>query len=110
MNIVVEARHMEVTDAMRQYVQSKVAKLPRFYDNIQSIEAILDIEAEQPVVEMVVTARRKSTFVARHRDQDMYACVDQCLDKITQQIRRHKDRVRDHKAPSRNNVPQSPDQ
>jgi len=105
-NIVVEARHMEVTDAMRQYVESKVAKLPKFYDSIQSIEAILDIEAEQPVVEVVVTARRKSTFVARHRAPDMYACVDQCLDKITQQIRRHKDRVRDRKAPARNHAPQ----
>ena len=97
MKIVVEARHMNLTEAMRDYVESKVAKLPKFYDSILSIEAILDVKAEQPLVEIVVTARQKHTFVAKHRGPDMYAVVDQCVDKITQQIRRHKDRVRGHR-------------
>jgi len=93
-NIVVKARHMDVTDALRQYAESKVSKLPRFYDNIQSVEVTLDMEANRPTVEMVVTARRRNTFVATHRHEDMYACVDQCFDKISEQIRRHKDKVR----------------
>ena len=38
MNVVVKARHMDVTDAMRQYVESKAGKLPRFYDGILSID------------------------------------------------------------------------
>lgn len=99
MKITVEARHMDVTGAMRDYVESKVAKLPRYYDSIQSIETVLDLEADQAVVEMVVTARRKSVFVATHREEDMYASVDQCLRKMTEQLRRHKDRVRDHQGP-----------
>ena len=96
MNLIVKARHMDVTDAMRQYVESKAAKLPRYYDNIQSVEATLDIEADQAVVEIVVTATRKATFVATHREENLYASVDQCLRKITEQLRRHKDRVRAH--------------
>lgn len=95
MNITVKTRHMEVSEAMRDYVESKVAKLPRYYDNIQSIEAVLDMEADQAVVEIVVAASRKATFVATHREEDMYASVDQCLRKITEQLRRHKDKVRD---------------
>ena len=98
MNVTVEARHMEVTDAMRDYVQSKIAKLPRYYDSIQSVEAVLDREADHTVVEIVVTARRKATFVATHRDPDMYAGIDQCLHKISEQLRRHKDKVRDRQA------------
>lgn len=94
MNIVVKARHMNVTEAMREYVESKLNKLPHFYDAIHLIEATLDIEAEQAAVEIVVTAGRKHTFVARHRQEDMYACVDECLQKMTQQIRRHKDKLR----------------
>ena len=101
MNIVVNARHMEVTDAMKKYVEEKTSKLPRFYDNIQSIETIIDIEADQPVVEIVVTAKRKNTFVATQRNNDMYACVDQCLHKIAGQLRRHKDKVRDRQGPPR---------
>jgi putative sigma-54 modulation protein len=98
-NIVVESRHMEATDSIRQYVQSKTARLERFYDRLQSIEVVLDLDADQSVVEMVATANKKHTFVAQHRGSDMYACVDQCLDKIQQQVRRHKDRVRDRKGP-----------
>jgi putative sigma-54 modulation protein len=94
-NLVVKTRHMEVSEAMRHYVESKAARLPRYYDNIQSIEVVLDMEADQAVVEIVVTASRKATFVATHRQGDMYASVDQCLRKITEQLRRHKDKVRD---------------
>jgi putative sigma-54 modulation protein len=99
-NIIINARHMHATDAIREYAESKVEKFPKFYDNLQSAEVIFDIEAGQPTVEMVVTASRKSTFVAHHRDEDMYACVDQCVDKITQQLRRHKDKLSDHQATS----------
>ena len=101
MNITVNARHMEGSEAVRQYVESKVGKLQRFYDGIQSVEVILDTQAEQAVVEIVVQAARKHTFVASHRDDDMYACVDVCLDKIVTQLRRHKDRVRDRQGHSR---------
>jgi putative sigma-54 modulation protein len=107
--IAVEARHMALTDAMRQYVDSKVAKLPRYYDSILSIEVMLDVEADQPVVEIHVAARQKHTFVARHRDEDLYACVDQCVDKITRQLRRHKDRIRGHRpAPAEQIVAEGP--
>ncbi len=99
MNIVVKARHMSVTDSIRQHIESKVSKLPKFYDNIHSIEVILDMEANKPTVEMIVTAGRKNTFVASHRDDDMYACIDQCLHKLSEQLRRHKDKVRHHQGP-----------
>lgn len=95
MNITVNARHMNSTESLRDYAKEKVAKFPKFYDKIQSIEVILDIEAGQALAEIVVQASRKLTFVAHHREPDMYACVDQCCDKIVQQLRRHKDRVRD---------------
>lgn len=100
MNVVVKAPHMDVTDAMRQYVETKVDKLPRFYDGILSAEAVLDKDGDQSAVEVVVTAKRKMTFVAKHRGPDLYACVDGCVDKIVEQLRRHKDKVRDRQGPS----------
>jgi putative sigma-54 modulation protein len=99
-DITVIGRHVEVTDAMRQYVESKAAKLPRFYDNVLSAEVILGMEAEKAVVEIVVTANRKNTFVATHRDDVMYAAIDECLRKISEQLRRHKDKVRDRQSQS----------
>jgi putative sigma-54 modulation protein len=100
---------MEVTDSLRQYVESKAEKLPKYYDNVHSIEITLDMEADQPMTEIVVHAGRKSTFVASARNEDMYACVDQSMHKIAEQLRRHKDRVRDHHAPARNAHAETPD-
>ena len=95
MKIIISARHMEVTDSIRQFVENKVSKLPKILDNILAIEVILGKEATKAVTEIVVTAKKKSTFVATHHDDDLYASVDQCLHKISQQLRRHKDKIRD---------------
>ncbi len=104
MNVTVKTRHMESSDAIKDYVETKAGKLPRYFDRVQSIEVVLDIEADQPTVEVIVQAGHKQTFVASHRDKDMYAAVDQCIDKISQQLRRHKDKVRDHKGPSHREI------
>ena len=98
-NVLVKAPHMPVTDAIRRHVEDKVAKLPRFYDNVQTIEVTLDRQAQQSLVEIVVTAKRRNTFVAKERGDDMYDALDACLHKITEQLRRHKDRVRDRHGP-----------
>ncbi len=94
MNITVKTRHMKSSDALTQYVQGKCEKLERYYDGIQSVEVILDHEADNATAEIVVTARKKHTFVANSSDPDMYACIDHCVDKISQQVRRFKDKVR----------------
>ena len=100
MNVTVKARHMDVTEAIRNYVESKVDRLPRYYDGILSVEVILDVEAEHTVVEMIVSGPRKATFVATARDQDLYAGVDGCLAKMAEQLRRHKDKIRHHQGAS----------
>ncbi len=97
MNITVNARHMDVTPAIRDYAEEKAGKFVKFFDNIQSVEIVLDTEAGQPTVEMVLTAAPRMTFVAHHREEDMYASIDQCVDKIIEQLRRHKEKLRDHK-------------
>lgn len=104
MNITVRARHMDITDALREYAENKAGRLDRFYDGVQTAEMILDTEAEHTVAEMVVTGRRKATFVATARNPDLYAAVDQCVDKLAAQLRRHKDRVRDRQGPPHSEV------
>jgi putative sigma-54 modulation protein len=86
---------MEVTDSIREFIEGKVSKLPKYLDNILAIEVILDKEANKAVTEIVVTAKKKHTFVATHRDDDLYTSVDQCVHKISEQLRRHKDKIRD---------------
>ncbi len=99
MNVSVVARHMDVTDGMKEYALDKANRLEKFYDGLTSISVTLDKEAGQFLVEIVAMGRRKSTFVAHHRDPDLHACYDQCVHKVAEQLRRHKDRVRDRHGP-----------
>jgi putative sigma-54 modulation protein len=95
-NIAVTARHMDVPEEFRQHVREKVEKLERYFDRIQSAEVTLDHEADQVTVEIIAVANHKTQFVATSRDGDMTCAVDQCLHKVSEQIRRHKDKVREH--------------
>lgn len=95
MNIVVKARHMDISDDLRQRVELKAEKLSRYFDELQTVEVILDTEADKPLVEIIAIARRKTTFVATAREDDMISCIDQCVRKISEQIRRHKGKVHD---------------
>ena len=95
---------MDITQAMRDYASEKAEKLQRYFNRITSIELVMDTEAGVPFVEVVVNASRNNTFIASHRGEDMYGCVDNALHKVEQQIRRHKDRVRDHQGPTHGEV------
>jgi putative sigma-54 modulation protein len=90
---------MDVTDAMRDYTQEKVDKLPRYYDGLTGVDVTFTVDAGEYAVEVVATGKRKSVFVAHHRGDEMYAAADQCFHKIEEQLRRHKDRVRDRHGP-----------
>jgi putative sigma-54 modulation protein len=111
-NVSVMVRHMELTEAMRRHAEEKVSKLPRYYDGLQSVEVTFDMEAGQSAVEIVAAGKRKSVFVAHHRGDDMYATFDQCMHKLEEQLRRHKDRVRDHQVPPHDQtlVPEAPEE
>lgn len=112
MNITVIGRHMDVTDAMRAHAEEKVGKLPRLYDALLSADVTFGSDAGEYAVEIVATGKRKSVFVARQHGPDMYACLDQCLHKLQQQLRRHKDRVRDRQGPGHQQtmLPEAPGQ
>lgn len=100
MNIVVKAPHMDVTEAIKQYVDTKVAKLNRYYSNVHTIEVTLDVEGDKPSVEIIASAAHKSVFIGTQRGDDMYTCIDQALHKVQEQLRRHKDKIRDHRGPT----------
>jgi putative sigma-54 modulation protein len=97
-DIKISGRHLEVTEAIRQYAQEKASKLPKFYDLIQAVELVLEVvQAKQMRAEVVVIAEHKNKFVATHEGEDLYGCIDQALHKIQMQLTAHKERFRNRK-------------
>ncbi len=100
MEIKISGKHVEITDAIREYASGKVDKLPRYYDRVQSITVVLDRHAERMEVEIIAEAERHEPFVARTAGHDLYACIDEAVDKIERQLTDHKEKLRNRKHPN----------
>jgi len=96
MQVKVTGRHMSVTDAMKAYAEEKALKVIRFFDRVQEIRMVLDFEGGQPVVECIVDVEHAEDFVGRETDADMYAAIDKVSDKLERQMRKHKERIKEH--------------
>ncbi len=106
MQIVVTGRHVEVPAEVREYVEAKAEKLPRYYNRIQEIEVIFDHESDLVSAELIVRADRKQTFVARETGPDTLTLIDVIVEKVERQLRRYKEKNRNHK---HNEIPEVTD-
>lgn len=95
MRIDVTGRNLEVTDAIRQYAESKVGKLLRYYDHIQQITVRLEQAKHQEFqTEIVVDVEHHEDFVSHAKADDLYASVDLATDKSVRQLTDFKERLK----------------
>ncbi|HSW47407.1 MAG TPA: ribosome-associated translation inhibitor RaiA [Phycisphaerae bacterium] len=97
MRFAVTGRHLEMTDAMKQYAEEKAGRLSRFYDRVQSAEVVVEREGIQYRVEMVVSTDHKEAFVGQVHAGDYYEALDLVVDKVEGQLRKHKEKLRNRK-------------
>jgi putative sigma-54 modulation protein len=95
MQINITGHHVDVTPALRAYVTEKMQKIARHFDQINSINVILNVEKLQQQAEATVSAAGRTLF-ATDTATDMYASIDGLVDKLDRQVRRYKDRITDH--------------
>jgi putative sigma-54 modulation protein len=95
MQINITGHHVEVTPALRAYTTEKLQKLGRHFDQVKSINVILNVEKLQQQAEATVNAAGRTIF-ATETAADMYASIDGLVDKLDRQVRRYKDRITDH--------------
>src|ERR1041384_461194 len=94
-------RNIEVTDAIRQYAESKAAKLPKFFDGVQQITVTLSKANHHSNgefdAELVLDVRRHEDFVCHAADKDLYAAIDLVAEKGERQLREFKDKLKNGK-------------
>lgn len=98
MNIYkVVGRNLEITDAMRQYAEDKLAKLDRFSDQIVDASVIMGYDTKQnaaaPAKVEVQVNLPNGMIRAEERAQDSYAAIDLVVDKLERQLKRFKGRM-----------------
>ena len=95
MQINLTGRHVEVTDALREYVNNKFAKLERHFDHINNVHVILDIEKLSQIAEATLHVNGGELF-ATSEHQDMYGAIDGLIDKLDRQVIKHKEKLARH--------------
>ncbi len=97
MNIAVTFKHIDSSDAIRQYAESKVLKLEKYLNNILEAHVTLSIERvdhkESGVAQIKLSA--KNLIVnAEEKSADIYSAIDLLLEKVEAQIKKHKEKMR----------------
>jgi putative sigma-54 modulation protein len=88
---------MDVSASLKAYAEQKSNKLTRYYDRIQEIEVVFDSGKDSMRVEMIVSAEHRNMFIAHDTQEDAYACIDGCVDKLERQLSEHKKKFRNRK-------------
>ena len=97
MQLNVSGHHVEVTDSMRDYVESKISRLERHFDIVSGVHCILTVEKLRHKAEAKVNVSG-GTIYAETTEEDMYAAIDGLVDKLDRQVRKHKEKLSDHHA------------
>jgi putative sigma-54 modulation protein len=96
-NIELRSRDESITDSLRDYAIDKARRLTRFHDRISRIQIIAEEVRHAPVVEIIVHVDSGSTFVAKEQSSSFRAAIDVLLGKIERQLKKDKERLKDHK-------------
>lgn len=95
MQISITGHHMDITEALRSYVESKFNRLERHFDKMTNIHVILGVEKERQKAEATIHVNRGNIF-ANDEHEDMYAAIDGLIDKLDRQLKKHKEKLSDH--------------
>jgi putative sigma-54 modulation protein len=95
MNLKITGHHLEVTDAMRDYVTSKLDRVLRHFDNVTSVNVILSVVKNDQKAEATVHVRGKDIYVESEH-ADLYAAIDAMIDKLDRQVIKYKQKSQDH--------------
>jgi len=96
MQITTTFRHTEPSNALKSYAEEKLDRVKKYIDEPIVAQVFLTVEKIRHSAEITLTAKG-ITIKAAEETNDMYAAIDAVLDKIERQLRRYKERIKDHK-------------
>jgi putative sigma-54 modulation protein len=91
--IQVTGRHVSVTDPMKEYCRRRLASLHLDYPKIIEVQIIMDVQKYRHTAEVILHCSNHITLEATAVSDDMYASVDEVVDKIGRQMRKYKTRL-----------------
>jgi putative sigma-54 modulation protein len=97
MQLNVTGHNIDITDSLRNYVGTKLARLERHFDNMTDIHCILTVEKLLHKAEATIYLGGGKVH-ADSTEATMYAAIDTLVDKLDRQVKKHKEKLQDHHA------------
>ncbi len=97
MNITITGRRFEVSDSLRDYVEKKVKKLEKYFNQLIDSHVVMYIDKLDHVAEITVNGDGVQ-FHGMEKAGDMYSSIDLLMDKMEKQVNRYKEKHSGHKA------------
>jgi putative sigma-54 modulation protein len=98
MQLNVTGHHVEVTASMKGYVEKKLDRIVRHSDHVMDVHCILTVEKLRHKAEATVKLNGGTVYADAVHD-DMYAAIDALADKLDRGVKKHKEKLSDHRAP-----------
>lgn len=95
MQINITGHHVELTDALSEYVNTKFQKLERFFEHINNTHVVLRVEKLQQIAEATLHVNHGEIH-ASSQNENMYASIDDLVDKLARQLSKHKEKLSSH--------------
>jgi putative sigma-54 modulation protein len=97
MQLTVTGHHIDVTEALRSYVDKRLGRLERHFDHMTDIHCVLTVEKLRHKAEATVHVGG-GTIHADSIEENMYAAIDMLVDKLDRQVKKFKEKLTDHHA------------
>jgi putative sigma-54 modulation protein len=91
MQLNISGHHVELTEALKGYVEGKLQKLERHIDGITNIQVTLSVEKSRHTAEATLHVSGADIH-GMAEQEDMYAAIDLLIDKLDRQILKHKEK------------------
>lgn len=104
MNKSITGRHFELTEAIKAYADAAIEGLSKY--NLDIISASTVISANEKngkkgfSTEIILNLKDKNTLVITQNDKDVYAAIDLAMERMKKALRRHAEKIKDHKVMS----------
>ncbi len=96
MQLNISGHHLDITEAIKQHSTEKLAKIKHHFDHVININMILEVEKDVQKAEATIHVSGADLF-AKAESNDMYASIDQMVNKLDSQIRKHKEKLNNHR-------------
>lgn len=112
MNLTISGHHLELTPAIREYVETKLERIKRHFDHVIDVAVILAVEKlpekeKRQKAEINLRLRGKDIHVESIAE-DLYAAIDTLIDKLDRQVLKYKTRIQDHQHEAIKRMPEIP--